>query len=225
MASHMAAVCKLPEELSVEERGLLTTAFEHSVGSRLAALRCIDGCEEMADSAGCGQLAQYAREYCSKLEQEVMGMCGVVLEFLDGNLIAKATTIQSKVAYLQLKADCHRHTAEASSGGARDVAFESARLAAVSALSFLSDDLFTGDSAAESEFEYLKARADCCRYIAEVSGDEARDAAAESARLAHEKAFEAAEGRLAAAHPARLGLALSFSVFQYEVLGNLRGAC
>merc|ERR1712113_1066802 len=44
--------------------------------------------------------------------------------------------------------------------------------------------------------------------------------AAEDARLADSEAQEVAEKDLAVTHPIRLGLALNFSVFQYEVLQN-----
>merc|ERR1711862_28376 len=49
--------------------------------------------------------------------------------------------------------------------------------------------------------------------------------AAESARLAYEEAAKVAEKDLAVTHSIRLGLALNFSVFQYEVLQNPYEAC
>merc|ERR1712054_703489 len=49
--------------------------------------------------------------------------------------------------------------------------------------------------------------------------------AAESARQAYEEAQKVAEKDLAVTHPIRLGLALNFSVFQYEVLSNPDEAC
>merc|ERR1712177_122830 len=49
--------------------------------------------------------------------------------------------------------------------------------------------------------------------------------AAENARLAYQEASNVAEKDLAVTHPIRLGLALNYSVFQYEVLGNPDKAC
>merc|ERR1712241_1135088 len=49
--------------------------------------------------------------------------------------------------------------------------------------------------------------------------------AAENARLAYEEASKVAEKDLAVTHPIRLGLALNYSVFQYEVLSNPEEAC
>merc|ERR1712129_210112 len=47
----------------------------------------------------------------------------------------------------------------------------------------------------------------------------------EAARKAYEEAHEVAESDLAVTHPIRLGLALNYSVFQYEVLEQPDEAC
>merc|ERR1712061_765420 len=70
-----------------------------------------------------------------------------------------------------------------------------------------------------------KMKADYFRYIAEFTGGPDKDKAAESARLAYEVASDVAQKDLAVTHPIRLGLALNFSVFQYEVLSNPDEAC
>merc|ERR1712050_690195 len=54
---------------------------------------------------------------------------------------------------------------------------------------------------------------------------DAKSKAAESARVAYEEAAKVAEKDLAVTHPIRLGLALNYSVFQYEVLNNPDEAC
>merc|ERR1712094_159496 len=48
---------------------------------------------------------------------------------------------------------------------------------------------------------------------------------AESARAAYQEAQNVAEKDLAVTHPIRLGLALNYSVFQYEVLQKPDEAC
>merc|ERR1711966_348439 len=55
-------------------------------------------------------------------------------------------------------------------------------------------------------------------------GKEKEDAS-ENARLAYEDAAQVAAKDLAVTHPIRLGLALNYSVFQYEVLQNPEEAC
>merc|ERR1712127_256325 len=77
----------------------------------------------------------------------------------------------------------------------------------------------------ESKVFYQKMKADYYRYIAEFADGDKKGKAAESARLAYEEAQKVAEKGLAVTHPIRLGLALNFSVFQYEVLSNPDDAC
>merc|ERR1739848_935026 len=66
---------------------------------------------------------------------------------------------------------------------------------------------------------------DYWRYIAEFSDGDGKSKAAENARVAYEEASKVAEKDLAVTHPIRLGLALNYSVFQYEVLSNPDEAC
>merc|ERR1739841_284318 len=77
----------------------------------------------------------------------------------------------------------------------------------------------------ESKVFYQKMKADYFRYIAEFSTGDAKSKAAENARLAYQEASNVAEKDLAVTHPIRLGLALNYSVFQYEVLANPDEAC
>merc|ERR1712232_320855 len=77
----------------------------------------------------------------------------------------------------------------------------------------------------ESKVFYQKMKADYYRYIAEYKDGADKTNAAESARLAYEEASKVAEKDLAVTHPIRLGLALNYSVFQYEVLSNPEEAC
>merc|ERR1712170_20472 len=68
-------------------------------------------------------------------------------------------------------------------------------------------------------------KADYYRYIAEFTDGEKKTTAAEQARAAYEEAQKVAEKDLVVTHPIRLGLALNFSVFQYEVLQQPDEAC
>merc|ERR1712050_13051 len=72
---------------------------------------------------------------------------------------------------------------------------------------------------------YQKMKADYYRYIAEFTTEDKKREASENARLAYEEAQKVATAELAVTHPIRLGLALNFSVFQYEVLQNQDEAC
>jgi 14-3-3 protein epsilon len=92
-------------------------------------------------------------------------------------------------------------------------------------LSLLKDKLIPKADGGESKVFYQKMMADYYRYIAEFRDGDAKAAAAESARQAYADAAAVAEKDLAVTHPIRLGLALNYSVFQYEVLQKPEEAC
>merc|ERR1712217_434039 len=92
-------------------------------------------------------------------------------------------------------------------------------------LGLLKNNLIGKASTGESKVFYRKMEADYYRYIAEFSAGDAKAKAANSAKEAYEEAQKVAEKDLAVTHPIRLGLALNFSVFQYEVLQQPDDAC
>jgi 14-3-3 protein epsilon len=92
-------------------------------------------------------------------------------------------------------------------------------------LALLTGNLTPKAKDAESKVFYHKMKGDYYRYIAEFTFDDAKKKAGENARVSYDEAMQAATAELAVTHPIRLGLALNFSVFHYEVLGNPEEAC
>merc|ERR1712125_260333 len=92
-------------------------------------------------------------------------------------------------------------------------------------LGLLDGNLIGKATNGESKVFYQKMKADYYRYIAEFTDGDAKSKAAESARAAYQEAQNVADKDLVVTHPIRLGLALNFSVFQYEVLSNPDEAC
>merc|ERR1712037_593359 len=89
----------------------------------------------------------------------------------------------------------------------------------------LNDNLIKQAGNGESKVFYQKMKADYYRYIAEFTDGDAKAKAAENARQAYADAAAVAEKDLAVTHPIRLGLALNYSVFMYEVLSDPDAAC
>merc|ERR1712154_165613 len=79
MAEHMEKVGKSPDELSVEERNLLSVAYKNAVGSRRAAWRIITSVKEKEQTKGNVDQAKYAGEYCTKVEAELQKICDTIL--------------------------------------------------------------------------------------------------------------------------------------------------
>uniref|UniRef100_A0AC35UH83 14_3_3 domain-containing protein n=1 Tax=Rhabditophanes sp. KR3021 TaxID=114890 RepID=A0AC35UH83_9BILA len=77
----------------------------------------------------------------------------------------------------------------------------------------------------ESKVFYLKMKGDYFRYLAEVGTGEERGGIVEKSQDAYQNAFDIAKEKMQPTHPIRLGLALNFSVFYYEILNAPDRAC
>merc|ERR1711979_182769 len=129
------------DELSVEERNLLSVSYKHGVGSRRAAWRIITSVEQKEKSKGNEENAKYAKEYCTKVETELQKICDTILGLLSANLIKKASNGESKVFYQKMMADYYRYIAEFTDGDKKAKAAESARLAYEEAAKVAEKDL------------------------------------------------------------------------------------
>jgi len=167
MANAMKKVTEIGEELTNEERNLLSVAYKNVVGARRSSWRVISSIEQKTE--GNDRKQAMAREYREKVEAELRDICNDVLNLLETYLVPKATQAESKVFY-------------------------------------------------------LKMRGDYFRYLAEVAGSN-KASVVENSEGAYNDAFEIAKTEMQPTHPIRLGLALNFSVFYYEILNSPDRAC
>eukprot|EP00037_Helgoeca_nana_P038232 m.19484 g.19484 ORF g.19484 m.19484 type:complete len:246 (-) comp9967_c0_seq1:159-896(-) len=166
MAASMKTVTEMQSELSNEERNLLSVAYKNVVGARRSSWRVISSIESKSDPSKQG----IAMTYRMKIEEELKEICNQVLALLDGHLVPKASTPESKVFYLKMKGDYYR-------------------------------------------------------YLAEVADADSRQATVDKSKAAYEGAFDISKTEMAPTHPIRLGLALNFSVFYYEINNAPAEAC
>jgi len=92
-------------------------------------------------------------------------------------------------------------------------------------LGLLDKFLIAKASNAESKVFYLKMKGDYYRYLAEVAVGDQRNAVVESSQKAYQDAYDISKSKMQPTHPIRLGLALNFSVFYYEILNSPEKAC
>lgn len=158
------------QELSVEERNLLSVAYKNVIGARRASWRIISSIEQKEEAKGNDDHVKHIKKYREVVEKELQEICSSILSLLDDYLIPTASTGESKVFYLKMKGDYHR-------------------------------------------------------YLAEFKTGAERKEAAEQTLLAYKAAQDIALVDLPPTHPIRLGLALNFSVFYYEILNSPERAC
>jgi 14-3-3 protein epsilon len=92
-------------------------------------------------------------------------------------------------------------------------------------LEVLDHHLIKSAVSGESKVFYHKMKGDYQRYLAEFATGDVRSDASKASKEAYEEANKIATVELAPTHPIRLGLALNFSVFYYEILNSPDQAC
>merc|ERR1712108_108969 len=92
-------------------------------------------------------------------------------------------------------------------------------------LQVLDKHLIPCSDTGESKVFYYKMKGDYHRYLAEFATSNDRKEAAENSLVAYKAASDIAMTELPTTHPIRLGLALNFSVFYYEILLAPDRAC
>jgi 14-3-3 protein epsilon len=170
MVNNMKRVASSDQELTVEERNLLSVAYKNVIGARRASWRIVSSIEQKEESKGNETQVKMIKEYRSKIEEELGKICEDILDVLDKHLIPSAASGESKVFYHKMKGDYHR-------------------------------------------------------YLAEFATGDKRKASADQSLEAYKAASDVAVTELPPTHPIRLGLALNFSVFYYEILNSPDRAC
>merc|ERR1711944_175329 len=106
-----------------------------------AAWRIITSVEQKEKTKGNDEQAKFAKEYCMKVEAELQKICDTILGLLENNLIPKASTGESKVFYLKMKADYYRYIAEFTEADKKAKSAEEARKAYEEATTVAEKDL------------------------------------------------------------------------------------
>jgi 14-3-3 protein epsilon len=156
------------DDLNIEERNLLSSAYKNCVSSRRSAWRSIYSVE-MKEKNNNSKYVHLVTDLKNLLEKELFGFCERMLALIDNHLLVKATSSESKVFYLKMKGDYYRYLAEFTVG-------------------------------------------DKHNQVSDLSLDSYKEANKLSSTLA-------------CTNPIKLGLALNFSVFYYEVMNDPAAAC
>ncbi|XP_076027120.1 14-3-3 protein beta/alpha-A [Genypterus blacodes] len=92
-------------------------------------------------------------------------------------------------------------------------------------LTLLDKFLISSATETESKVFYLKMKGDYYRYLSEVATGPQKKETVQESENAYQSAFDTSQRDMQPTHPIRLGLALNFSVFFYEILNSPERAC
>ena len=87
-------------------------------------------------------------------------------------------------------------------------------------LRIIDNDLLTKITSDEGKVFFIKMKGDYYRYICEFAQGQYKEESSKSAQENYQQALNIAEQALDSTHPSRIGLALNYSVFNYEILGQ-----
>eukprot|EP00891_Asterochloris_glomerata_P003275 jgi/Astpho2/3275/Aster-08040 len=98
MVSEMKKVAQMvhDQELSVEERNLLSVAYKNVIGARRASWRIISSIEQKEESKGNEEHVKRIKKYREVVEKELSDICSSILKLLDDHLIPTASSGESK---------------------------------------------------------------------------------------------------------------------------------
>jgi len=111
MVSCMKKVAELGEELSVEERNLLSVAYKNVIGSRRAAWRIVHSIQQKEVTKESDKIP-IIQTFLDNIEKELVEICNDVCSVLDKFLIPAASNGDAKVFYHKMKGDYFRYLAE-----------------------------------------------------------------------------------------------------------------
>ena len=89
------------EDLTIEERNILSAAYKSCVSSRRNAWRSIYGVE-VKESSNNSKFLPLVKELKQTIENELFTLCDKVLKLIDDYLLKRATSDESKVFYIKM---------------------------------------------------------------------------------------------------------------------------
>ena len=91
------------EDLSNDERNLLSIAYKNSVSSRRTALRTIIAYETKEKKKETSTFLPFIQEYHKKVQEELNKACQNILNVIDQTLLKRAEDAEAKVFYSKRK--------------------------------------------------------------------------------------------------------------------------
>ena len=117
MVDYTKLFCRMGvNELTLDERNILSVAFKNIIGTRRAAWRVLNSIEKKEKNKGNNDNVNKVRNYKATIEKEMTDICSDILDLLTEYLIPNAQAGEGKVFFYKMKADYYRYIAEYSTG-------------------------------------------------------------------------------------------------------------
>ena len=100
------------EDLSSDERNLLSIAYKNTISQDRQAIRTLLAYESKEAKKSDSPYLEFIREYKVKVQKELEDLCNKINATIDSSLLPKATTDEAKVFYHKMKGDYYRYIAE-----------------------------------------------------------------------------------------------------------------
>ncbi|XP_042374025.1 14-3-3-like protein F isoform X1 [Zingiber officinale] len=113
----VALAATVEEELTVEERNLLSAAYKNVIDALRKSLGTISSIEQSQENQGNSNRLTAIQSFRVRIETEFSSTCGRILDFIETTLIPKSPSNASKVLYLKMKGDYYRYLAEVKING------------------------------------------------------------------------------------------------------------
>jgi len=133
MVKYMKAIAEGDQELSVEERNLLSVAYKNVIGARRASWRVLSSIEAKEKMKSEQERVDRIAPYRKQVENELDEVCDEILRIINESLIPlsekcsnASEKAESQVFYYKMSGDYHRYLAEFKEGDDRLNCSESA---------------------------------------------------------------------------------------------------
>ncbi|XP_021853146.1 14-3-3-like protein GF14 omicron [Spinacia oleracea] len=121
MAKAMKKLAEFEVDFTEEERNLLSKAYKNVIGHKRKSRRTF--CDMEKKEKDHTNLMRI-REYRLKIESEITDHCNDAIKMIDDHLLPFASTTESTIFFINMKADNYRYLAEIKSGDEREEAAE-----------------------------------------------------------------------------------------------------
>ncbi|KAJ0980185.1 hypothetical protein J5N97_008440 [Dioscorea zingiberensis] len=102
MVEIMKKVAQLDQELTVEERNLLSVGYKNVIGARRASWRIISSVQQEEESKGNELLVNLIKGNRQKVEEELTIICNDLLALIEAHLIPSSKSPESFVFYYKI---------------------------------------------------------------------------------------------------------------------------